>query len=451
MAKRILVIDDDTYICDLLGKYLKTEGYKTDATLTGKKGLQLFHKHPYDLVLLDYRLPDTDGYTMLQSLRKLNSSIPVIIITAYGDIRSAVNLIKNGAANYITKPMDQEDLLNMIREALAGNRTHGRGKNFKKEFIHGQSKEFKEIMELAKLVAPTNMTVLIEGETGSGKEYISRSIHHNSTRKAKPFVAVDCGAIPHELANSELFGHVKGSFTGAIKDKTGSFETAHGGTLFLDEIGNLPYEVQVKLLRVLQERTINRVGENRDIRIDVRIIAASNEPLTKLVNENKFRDDLFHRINEFKIIVPPLRERPDDIMIFAEYFRETSNEELNKHVSGFSERVKQTFRDYPWHGNLRELRNVVKRSVLLCWDDIIENHHLPYELKKELQAQPSGAKMQGDINLKEASVKFERDIIIDTLRKANYNKSKAARILKIDRKTLYNKLNKLNIDPDKLK
>ena len=451
MAKRILVIDDDTYICDLLEKYLRNEGYESDSALTGKKGLQQFHKHPYDLVLLDYRLPDIDGYTMLQSLRKLSINVPVIIITAYGDIHSAVKMIKSGAANYITKPMNQEDLLNMIREALKGNRAAKGRKNFEKEFVHGKSREFSNILELARIVAPTDMTVLIEGETGSGKEYVSRSIHYNSSRREKPFVAVDCGAIPHELANSELFGHVRGSFTGAVKDKTGSFETAHGGTLFLDEIGNLPYEVQVKLLRVLQERTINRVGENRDIHIDVRIIAASNEPLINLVNENKFRDDLYHRINEFKIIVPPLRERPEDIMIFADYFRETSNKELNKHVSGFSEGVKRSFREYSWHGNLRELRNVVKRSVLLCPADILETIHLPYELKKELDEQPFPGKKPGEIDIKKATVKVERDIIIDALHKANFNKSKAAKILKIDRKTLYNKINKFNIDPGKLR
>lgn len=293
------------------------------------------------------------------------------------------------------------------------------------------------------------MTVLIEGETGTGKEYISRAIHYSSKRKEKAFVAVDCGAIPHELANSELFGHVKGSFTGAIKDKTGSFEHANGGTLFLDEIGNLPYEIQVKILRVLQERTINRVGENKNIKIDVRIIAASNEPLINMVNENKFREDVYHRINEFKIVVPPLRERREDIIVFADHFRNNANEELNKSVSGFSNEAKRNLKNYNWNGNLRELKNVVKRSVLLCYGNTIEKEHLPYELTEQNLIDPITTDSKAE-NLKEASENAEVQIIIDALRKTNNNKSEAARLLNIDRKTLYNKISKFKIDTDNL-
>jgi two-component system response regulator HydG len=310
----------------------------------------------------------------------------------------------------------------------------------------GASPEMKEIMRMVRIVAPTSMSVLIEGETGTGKEYVSRAIHYNSKRKDQPFVAVDCGAIPHELANSELFGHVKGSFTGAIKDKTGSFETAHGGTLFLDEIGNLPYEVQVKLLRVIQERIINRVGENRDIRIDVRIIAASNQPLINLVKEKKFRDDLFHRLNEFKIEVPPLNKRPEDILVFADHFLKQSNDELDKFVKGFSDEVKNVLEQHIWLGNLRELKNIVKRSVLLCQSDYIEASDLPDEIRSEGKIKAKD-RVKPKVTLKEASHDAEREVIIEALERTNFNKSKAAKLLKIDRKTLYNKLNSLGIDP----
>lgn len=447
--KRILIIDDDTYICKLLENFLQEEGFDTKTAFTGRKGLQLVKDGHYDLVLLDYRLPDNDGMTMLKSIEKLNSTLPVIIITAYADINSAVNLIKSGAFDYVTKPIRPEEILSLIKQALKSGTKGKSRRSFEKSFIIGASDQMKEIMKMAEIVAPTDMTVLIEGETGSGKEYISQAIHYKSKRKEKPFVAVDCGAIPYELANSELFGHVKGAFTGAIKDKTGSFETAHQGTLFLDEIGNLPYEVQVKLLRVLQERTINRVGENKDIHIDVRIIAASNEPLIHLAQENKFREDLYHRINEFKIKVPPLRERTDDILIYAEHFRDIANDELNKSVKGFTEEAQSILENYEWLGNLRELRNIVKRAVLLCRSDTIDISNLPLELKKKNALNATNEKKESSETLKDVSHHAERKAIIDALKKANYNKSKAARILQIDRKTLYNKINRFNIHINK--
>ncbi len=447
--KKILVIDDDTYICTLLENFLQEEGYQVDTAFTGNKGLKKLKEVNYNMVLLDYRLPDSDGLDMLQNIKKLNSTMEVIVITAYAEVNSAVKLIKAGAFDYVTKPIRPEELLSLIKQALKGGSKTKNRKSFEKEFIIGVSRQMKEILKMAKIVAPTDMTVLIEGETGTGKEYVSKAIHFNSKRKDKPFVAVDCGAIPHELANSELFGHVKGSFTGAIKDKMGSFEAAHGGTLFLDEIGNLPYEVQVKLLRVLQERTVNRVGENKDIRIDVRIIAATNEPLVNMVKENSFRDDLYHRINEFKIKVPPLRERPDDIIVFADFFREVANEELDKSVEGFDEEVKKTLQKYVWMGNLRELKNVVKRSILLCDKPLIEKHHLPDELNQAPGFFDDMQSSSNEADLRKASHQAEKQVILDALHKADYNKSKAAKILKIDRKTLYNKINKFQINTDK--
>lgn len=442
--KTILLIDDDTYICSLLENYL-SDDYTVEIAHTGKKGLGKAVKQQFDLVLLDYRLPDGDGLKYLEEIKKLNSAIPVIIITAYADVNSAVRLIKAGAFDYVTKPIRPEELVSLIRLAMKKKSSGRDATNFQKDLIVGESPEMNEIMRMVKIVAPTFMTVLIEGETGTGKEFISRAIHFNSKRRDRPFVAVDCGAIPDEIANSELFGHVKGSFTGAINDKQGSFEVADGGTLFLDEIGNLSYEVQVKLLRVLQERTINRVGENKDIRVDVRIIAASNIPLINLVEEKKFRDDLFHRINEFKITVPPLNRRPEDIMMFAEHFREKANDELDKSVKTFSPAVKKRLRGHSWMGNLRELNNVVKRAVLLCQQEEINIEHLPDDILTKTRKVSASIT---EASLKEASHFAERQVIIDALRKAKYNKTKAAKILQIDRKTLYNKLSRLNINPD---
>lgn len=446
MKKNILIIDDDTYICSLLDEYLSGQGYNTDTAFTGSKGLNKINDKAFDLVLCDYRLPDNDGLTILQGIRKLAPQLPVIIITAYADVQQAVRLIKAGAFDYVTKPIRPEEITTIVKSALRKRRSSRSKERFEKEFIIGESPQMNKVLELAKVVAPTDMTVLIEGETGTGKEYISRAIHYNSKRKDKPFVAVDCGAIPHELANSELFGHVRGSFTGAIKDKEGSFQAAESGTLFLDEIGNLPYEVQVKLLRVLQERVVNRVGENKNIEIDVRIIAASNEPLLNMVKENKFRDDLYHRINEFKINVPPLRERSKDILIFAEKFREEANEELEKDVQGFSKEVKSIFMNHRWLGNFRELRNMIKRAVLLAKSDEVLVEDLPEDMLG-IDSAYEYASIEGDKsgNLKEAAVSAEKKVILNTLEKADYNKSKAAKLLNIDRKTLYNKLKQFGI------
>jgi two-component system response regulator HydG len=443
MMKNILVIDDDTYISTLLCNHLSGEGYAADTAHTAKKGLEKIVRKNFDLVLLDYRLPDGEGIENLLNIRKIVPDIPVIIITAYAEVYAAVKLIKAGAFDYVVKPIRPEELLSLIKRALK-QRTEGDARqDFRDRLITGNSPEMQDILKMVKIVAPTFMTVLIEGQTGTGKEFISRAIHYNSKRKNQAFVAVDCGAIPDEIANSELFGHVKGSFTGAIRDKKGSFEAAHGGTLFLDEIGNLSYEVQIKLLRVLQERKISRVGENKDICVDVRIIAASNIPLVNLVRENKFREDLFHRINEFKITVPPLNERPEDIMVFANHFMEEANEELDRDVKGFSEEVKNLLMGYAWIGNLRELRNVVKRAVLLCRDEIIRTTHLPDEITKN-----DGKELAAGtpVSLKDAVRQAEKKAVLNALKRAGNNKTRAAQLLHIDRKTLYNKLSDLDID-----
>lgn len=452
---KVLVIDDDTYICDLLVNYLNQHGYKAEGTYSGINGIKLVEKKDYQAVFCDYRLPNTDGYNILQRIKAKKPNLPVIIMTAYAEIHMAVKLIKSGAFDYVTKPIQPEEILQLLKKALKKDREDESFGSFHDNFIPGKSETMKEILNHVSIVAPTDLTVLIEGETGSGKEYIARAIHHQSKRKKYPFMAVDCGAIPKELANSELFGHVKGAFTGAINDKKGFFEEAKGGTVFLDEVGNLPYENQIKLLRALQERLITRVGENKLIKVDVRLIVATNEDLVNHVNNNEFREDLYHRLNEFKIKLPALRERKEDIMEFTNFFIQRANQSFNKEVEGIDAEVKKLFLYYKWFGNIRELRNIINRAVLLVNDNLITTKQLPDEIKAgALQNNKnstihSGLSDPSIVELKEATYVTEKEVISNALAKANYNKSKAAQLLNIDRKTLYNKIKLYEINIEK--
>ncbi len=446
MNNKVLVIDDDTYMCNLLENFLENNGFKATVSYTGASGIEKLKKQKFDLVLCDFRLPDTDGLKMLEQIKQINQRLPVIIITGYADVRIAVKLMKMGARDYVTKPIYHEEILQTIRKILLTEERTTKSGPFEEKFITGESKKMQDIMKLTDIVAPTNMTVLIQGETGSGKEFIARSIHYKSPRRDKPFLAVDCGAIPKDLANSELFGHIKGSFTGAINDKKGVFEQANGGTLFLDEIGNLTLNIQIKLLRALQERVITRIGEGKNIAVDVRIIVATNEDLKTHVEQNQFREDLFHRINEFKINLPPLRERKDDILIFANHFMNLANRDLGKNVNKFDAEVVEILLHYPWHGNLRELKNVIKRGVLMAEDDIITLDCFPDEIKLyRNEANIASGNQKDGVGLKQASIEAEKEIILNALIEANYNKSRAAKILDIDRKTLYNKIHQYGI------
>ncbi|MBN1987637.1 MAG: sigma-54-dependent Fis family transcriptional regulator [Prolixibacteraceae bacterium] len=448
--KKILVIDDDTFMCDLIVNHLKQNNFEATGTYTGRNGIRLIEKQNYDIVLCDYRLPNTDGYKILQEIKSKKPLLPVIIMTAYAEVRMAVRLIKSGAYDYITKPVQPEELLRIINRALESGEENETPNSFREKFITGKSTAIQEVIQHVKVVAPTDLTVLIEGETGSGKEYIAKAIHYASKRNKNPFVAVDCGAIPKDLANSELFGHIKGAFTGAINNKVGYFEQAKGGTLFLDEVGNLSYENQVKLLRALQERVINKVGDNKVIKVDVRVITASNDDLLKLVEANEFREDLYHRLNGFKIFLPPLREREDDILEFASFFIDKANKSFNKSVEGIDEDAKKLIFKYDWHGNIRELQNVINRAVLLSNGNLIQSDVLPDEIRfNNLQTGRRKNNFSGhrDVKeLKEATLITEKEVITNALIESNYNKSKAAKILKIDRKTLYNKINQYNID-----
>src|SRR3954465_10402984 len=383
---KILVIDDDVDMCLLLKRFLTKNGYEVTLAHNGKKALEeLEHAEP-DLVLCDFRLQDIDGKELLIKIKEKYPRTPVIIVTGYSDIKIAVDVMKLGAYDYVTKPLFPDEILLSIKTALQktasmpenatsngtvvmaddDQKNSSRGRTITSgQYIFSDSPEFKNILKQIDLVSPTNYSILIYGESGSGKEAIAQEIHKRSKRKDMPFVAIDCGALSKELAGSELFGHEKGSFTGALNQKTGSFELANTGTIFLDEVANLSYDIQVSLLRVVQERKMRRVGGTKDIELDVRIIIASNEKLWEATRKGKFREDLYHRFNEFSIDVPPLRERKDDIMTFARHFLAITNLELGKNISDFSPEVENIFRNYIWHGNLRELRNVIKRATLL--------------------------------------------------------------------------------------
>ncbi len=464
--QKILVVDDEIYICTLLERYLKKEGFGVETAFTGKSGIAKLKTETFDVVLCDFRLPDIDGRQMLTEIKSISPHMPVIIVTGYSDVRMAVSLIKSGAFEYVTKPIFPEEILEIIKSAIKSGGVQpilvadlkiaeATPSAPTKYFTSGESPKFKEVLKHAQMVAPTDMAVLIQGETGAGKEYVARAIHDQSTRKDKPFIAVDCGAIPKDIANSELFGHIKGSFTGAINNKEGYFEAANGGTLFLDEVGNLSYEIQVKLLRALQEKVISKVGDNKTIKVDVRILAASNEELSEAIENNSFREDLYHRLNEFTIHLPPLRERKEDILAFGRFFLKQANIDLKKNIVDFDDKTVKVFLKYPWYGNLRELRNVIKRGVLLSQTELFTEDVLPDEIRKfssemaELPTAFSNIVTADNIGgLKNASIEAEKEAIMNALVAARYNKSKAAEALNIDRKTLYNKIKQYNIEVD---
>jgi two-component system response regulator HydG len=444
----ILLIEDDLTFSRILEGFLTKQGFKVEVNHNGKEGLKTFLSRSFDVVLLDYRLPDTTGMDILVEMKKSSKTTPVIIMTSFSDIRTAVKAIKLGAFEYITKPVNPDELLMVVKEALKKERTASTPKRAAvKQFVEGKSQASRQLHNYIRLVAPTDMSVIIEGESGTGKEYVARTIHQQSARVKGPFVAVDCGALSKDLAASELFGHVKGAFTGAVTDKTGQFEEAHGGTLFLDEVGNLSYEVQVKLLRALQERVIQPVGGTKEIRVDVRIITATNDDLAEGVRNGHFREDLYHRVNEFKLKVPALRDRENDLDEFLDFFRESANQELGRSVRGFEPEVMNIFRTYDWPGNLRELRNVVKRAVLLTQEELVSVQALPNEMIVAVRNPVPKVTSDAPVyDLKALQEIQEKEMIIKTLQEVRYNKSKAARILNIDRKTLYLKMEKYGIE-----
>jgi two-component system response regulator HydG len=420
----------------------------------------------YDLVLCDYRLEDTDGKEMLIKIKEKYPGTGVIIITGYSDIKLAVELIKLGAYDYITKPLYPDEILNTINKAIETQialnenqsenlqeipkqKTQRQPYNQEDNFVAGQSQASKELLKQIQLVAPTTYSVILTGESGTGKESVAKAIHLNSPRKDAPFIAMDCGSLTKELAGSEFFGHEKGSFTGALYTKIGHFEMANGGTLFLDEVGNLSYDIQAALLRTVQERKIKRIGSTKEIDLDVRLIVATNENLAHAIQKGRFREDLYHRFNEFSISLPPLSKRGRDIMVFANTFLAVANQELSRKVTRFSEEVEACFLTYNWPGNVRELKNVVRRATLLTETDEIQVKALPLEIStyaKTSAIENSILRSEKPRDLKNAALEAEYDAILKVLREVNFNKTKAAKILNIDRKTLYNKMRAINLD-----
>ncbi|OJX49624.1 MAG: sigma-54-dependent Fis family transcriptional regulator [Flavobacterium sp. 38-13] len=447
MSSKILVIDDDTSFCVMLKTFLQKKGYDVTNAFNAKEAEEAIRNQIFDVVLTDIRLPDSDGIQILKYIKETSFKTQVVLMTGYTDIKTAVSAMKMGAYDYVGKPINPDEILHTIEQALKKRLEKPEQqpvaeKKDKKEtsdfaFVKGGSSTSNQLHEYISLVSPTNMSVLIIGDSGTGKEYIAHTIHTQSKRKDKPFIPVDCGAIPKELASSEFFGHIKGSFTGAINDKTGHFEAANGGTLFLDEVGNLSYEVQIQLLRALQERKVKPVGSNHEVKVDIRVIAATNEDLSEAVKRGDFREDLYHRLNEFCIQAPKLSERKQDIMVFAHHFLALANDDLEKNIEGFDDEVIELFMNYDWPGNLREMKNTIKRSVLLTKSNSVPIDVLPQEMRSAIEQENA---------IPYYSKENEESAIRSALEKAGFNKTKAAKLLNIDRKTLYNKLKLYSID-----
>lgn len=453
---RILIVEDDLTFATMMQTWLKKKGFDTEKASRVSPAMRLLEGGGgFDLVLSDLRLPDKDGLQLLSWMRSAGLDTPFIMMTSYAEVQNAVLAMKSGATDYIAKPFPPDILLQKINDALKGSCNVIQRKTPSQkaasaatrhdpetaeqpapQYIEGTSEASRQLYEYVSVVAPTPMSVLILGASGTGKEYVARRIHEQSPRSGRPFVALDCGAVPRDVAASEFFGHKKGAFTGADRDKQGAFEAANGGTLFLDEMGNLPYDIQVQLLRALQERRVRPIGSTDEVAVDIRLVCATNENLAQRVAEGKFREDLYHRINEFTIFMPALRERGNDLFLFADLFMQQANRELGRSVAGFDSRASELLAGYGWPGNLRELNNVVKRAVLLTRGEFIGTD----ELSRALQPEPHAEQLA----LRDSAT--ERQRITQALNAANGNKAKAARLLGIDRKTLYNKLKLYSIN-----
>ena len=448
--EKILIVEDDIAFGTMIQTWLKKKGFEVEKATSVKAAIQIYEKTEsgFDLVLSDLRLPDHDGIFLLQWMRKHGMLVPFIVMTSYAEIQNVVLAMKSGATDYVAKPFQPDILLEKIKEAIKAqkktqNTSTTEDKNTKvaapagdvPKYLEGESEASRKLYSFVSLVAPTPMSVLILGASGTGKEYVARRIHELSQRAGKPFFALDCGAIPKDVAASEFFGHVKGAFTGADQDKKGAFEMANGGTLFLDEMGNLNYEGQVQLLRALQERKIRPVGSTKEIDIDIRLVCATNENLAQRVAEGNFREDLYHRVNEFTIYMPELKDRGADIFLFADLFIKHANKELNRNVEGLDSKAKERIAAYNWPGNLRELNNVMKRATLLASGRYIG--------VTELEQSMAHIQPQAPTTLHDEETELQR--IEAALKAAGGNKSKAAQLLAVDRKTLYNKMKKYGI------
>ncbi|MBT8256296.1 MAG: sigma-54 dependent transcriptional regulator [Bacteroidia bacterium] len=449
MKRNILIVEDDIAFLRMLTTFLERKDYTVTAVSTVEEAMMHISGSNFPMIITDLKLPDGTGLSLLEFAKERSPKSSVIMMTGYAAVSTAVQAIKKGALDYISKPFRPEELLMVMEQVQiedtknestiepSKQSTHQTSPNFiNVGFVVGISEASKKFHQYLKLVGPTNMGVLIIGESGTGKEVAAQAIHQYSNRRENNFVAVDCGAIPKEIAASEFFGHLKGSFTGAVGDKKGHFEAAHKGTLFLDEVGNLSYENQIHLLRALQERKIKPVGSNEEIDVDVRIITATNEDLMQAVSAGTFREDLYHRLNEFSVHIPSLAERKEDLFLFTEFFLDEANTALQKQVMGLQPEVERAFKKYNWPGNLRELKNVIKRAVLLSPGDYIPLDVIPREVISY-----SEEKKPKDFS----KTTHEKELILSALKEASFNKSKAAKLLNITRKTLYNKIEQYNL------
>ena len=458
MTKTILIVEDDLTFSTMLKTWLTKKGFQIETASSIATARKRISESDFDLILSDLRLPDDDGFNLLCWKKEMNIDTPLIIMTSYADIQNAVQAMKEGACDYISKPVQPELLLTKINESIKS----GSARTAKavpsaepapqpkkmteapapsSDYLEGNSEAARQLYSYVSLVAPTPMSVLINGASGTGKEYVAHRIHQLSRRSDGPFIAIDCGSIPKELAASEFFGHVKGSFTGALADKTGAFLEANGGTIFLDEVGNLSYEVQVQLLRALQERRIRPVGSTKEIEVDVRVVSATNENLEQAIAKGNFREDLYHRLNEFTIQMPTLAQRRDDILLFANFFLQKANRELNRNIMGFDANAAEALMEYSWPGNLRQLNNAIKRATLLAQGDRISIHDFLFQIEGA-----GCAPKPQPVSMQLHSEEEEKHRIAEALRQTRFNKSKAATMLGIDRKTLYNKLKLYGIE-----
>jgi DNA-binding NtrC family response regulator len=455
-TKSILLIDDDESLRRVVEYNLREDGYEVVTAENGRVGLQRFQETGADLVLTDIRMPEMDGVELMARLKAMAPDLPIIVLTAHGTIDSAVEAMKVGAFDYLTKPFSRDQLLAAVRKALELGALASENRQLR-QFVRerfsfasmiGGSRAIRAVTDTAARVAGSDTTVLLEGESGTGKELLAKAIHVNSSRSTGPFVTVNCAAIPENLLESELFGHRRGAFTGAVADKPGKFETANRGTIFLDEIGDLPLLLQVKLLRVLQEREVDKVGENRPIKVDVRVIAATNRDVEKMTSDGTFREDLYYRLAVVSIRVPPLRERSDDIPLLADHFLAKYAERLSRPRPTVDRAVYSAFNLYAWPGNIRELENVIERALVLDRDGILGLDDLPDRLKA------SGARF-GNLRLElpDEGISLEdieRELLLAALEKHNWNQTRAAAYLNITRSTLLYRMQKFSLFRDRI-
>ncbi len=438
---KILIVDDEKQIIDLFKMFLKKEELEIISSTSYSEALDIIRKNNISLVLLDVYLSGNNGIDLLPKIKGIDPSLPVLMISGMSKVYDAVEALKRGAVDYLTKPIKKAELLSAVRRYIKNTNSDSDFRlNMGETTFIGKSTAIKTIIDKIEVIAPTSLNVLILGKSGTGKEVIARMIHNNSKRKDGPFIAVDCGALPENLIENELFGSTKGSYTGA-EGQIGKFELAHGGTIFLDEITNLPIASQAKLLRVIQEKKFFPIGSEKEITIDFRIIATSNVDFEELIKQNRFRDDLYYRLNEIFLNLPELREREDDIILIADYFLSKANEEFNKKINGFSKETEELLLQYSWPGNVRELKHIIFTAVLYCHSDELRPEDLAIEIKHVYSQNDD---FDG-LSFTEIIRQTEKKIIINALEKCDWNKSEACKILQMHRKTLYRKIEDLNI------